>query len=192
MPLYRVLNRPGLLDADQRAAFSVDVVDVHCDVTGAPRSFVHVLYADEVQNFTHGVDFPTVLSEARKYHLALTIATQTLAQLPSLTLSAVFGNCATIISYRVSGEDADALQTEFATMLPARLLQDLPDFKLYIKTLMNSQGATKPHEPKLVKALPPLTADDTNTRENIIRTSLQRFSRPRAEVEAKLNRFIRA
>jgi len=153
---------------------------------------LHVLYADEVQNFTHGVDFPTVLSEARKYHLALTIATQTLSQLPSLTLSAVFGNCATIISYRVSGEDADALQTEFATMLPARLLQDLPDFKLYIRTLMNdTHGATKPHEPKLVKALPPLTADDTNTRENVIRTSLQRFSRPRAEVEAKLNRFIR-
>jgi len=154
---------------------------------------LHVLYADEVQNFTHGVDFPTVLSEARKYHLALTIATQTLSQLPPLTLSAVFGNCATIISYRVSGEDADALQTEFATTLPAHLLQDLADFKLYIKTLMSdADGAIRPHTPKLVDAEPPFEYGGANTRERVLRTSRERYTRPRAEVEAKLDRFIRA
>ena len=47
MPLYRTLTRPGLLTLEQREAFANDVVDVHCDVTGAPRSFVHVLYADD-------------------------------------------------------------------------------------------------------------------------------------------------
>jgi len=47
MPLYRTLVRPGLLDLEQREAFALDVVDVHCSVTGAPRSFVHVLYAED-------------------------------------------------------------------------------------------------------------------------------------------------
>ena len=47
MPLYRTLTRPGLLTLDQRVAFANDVVDVHCGVTGAPRSFVHVLYAED-------------------------------------------------------------------------------------------------------------------------------------------------
>ena len=47
MPLYRTLTRPGLLTLAQRELFANDVVDVHCDVTGAPRSFVHVLYADD-------------------------------------------------------------------------------------------------------------------------------------------------
>ncbi len=47
MPLYRALVRPGLLTLEQREAFANDVVDVHCGVTGAPRSFVHVLYADD-------------------------------------------------------------------------------------------------------------------------------------------------
>lgn len=47
MPLYRTLIRPGLLDLEQRQAFAHDVVDVHCDVTGAPRSFVHVLFAPD-------------------------------------------------------------------------------------------------------------------------------------------------
>ena len=47
MPLYRTLTRPGLLTRDQREAFANDVVDVHCEITGAPRSFVHVLYAED-------------------------------------------------------------------------------------------------------------------------------------------------
>jgi len=47
MPLYRTLVRPGLLTRAQREAFANDVVDVHCGVTGAPPSFVHVLYAED-------------------------------------------------------------------------------------------------------------------------------------------------
>jgi type IV secretory pathway TraG/TraD family ATPase VirD4 len=66
----------------------------------------HYLYCDEVQNFTHRVDFPTILAESRKYALSLTIGTQTLSQLPEASLAAVFGNCATFISFRVGGEDA--------------------------------------------------------------------------------------
>ena len=49
MPLYRVLTRPGLLSPEQRQAFSQDVVEVHCRVTQAPPSFVHVLYLDDHQ-----------------------------------------------------------------------------------------------------------------------------------------------
>jgi hypothetical protein len=39
--------------------------------------------------------------------------------------AAVLGNCATIVTFRVSGEDAETLNTEFATNRPAHLLQDL-------------------------------------------------------------------
>ena len=46
MPFYRTNIRPGLLDIDGRARFSRDVVDVHCGVTGAPPSFVHVLFTE--------------------------------------------------------------------------------------------------------------------------------------------------
>src|SRR6185436_3496321 len=74
----------------------------------------HYLYADEVQNFTYGVDFPTILSEARKYALSLTIGTQTLSQLPEASVASVFGNCATVLSFRVSGDDAKELVREFA------------------------------------------------------------------------------
>lgn len=49
MPLYRALTEPGLLDVDQRRAFSQDVVDVHCGITGAPPSFVHVLFTEDTE-----------------------------------------------------------------------------------------------------------------------------------------------
>ncbi len=47
MPFYRALVRPGLLDEPARRAFANDVVDIHCDVTGAPPSFVHVLVVED-------------------------------------------------------------------------------------------------------------------------------------------------
>src|SRR5258706_2521561 len=36
----------------------------------------------DAERLRDGVDFPTILAEARKYHLTLTIATQTVSQLP--------------------------------------------------------------------------------------------------------------
>ncbi len=47
MPFYHAIVRSDLLDQDQRQGFSQDVVDVHCGVTGAPPSFVHVMITED-------------------------------------------------------------------------------------------------------------------------------------------------
>lgn len=47
MPFYHAIIRSGLLDATAREDFAGDVVDIHCGVTGAPRSFVHVLVSED-------------------------------------------------------------------------------------------------------------------------------------------------
>ncbi len=47
MPFYHAIVRPELLDESQRQRFAEQVVEVHCDVTGAPPSFVHVLVAED-------------------------------------------------------------------------------------------------------------------------------------------------
>ncbi len=49
MPFYHATTRPDLLTVEQRQAFAGDVVDIHCDVTGAPPSFVHVLVTDAAE-----------------------------------------------------------------------------------------------------------------------------------------------
>jgi type IV secretory pathway TraG/TraD family ATPase VirD4 len=163
----------------------------------------HFLYADEIQTFTHGVDFPSILSESRKYALALTVGTQTLTQLPEGSIEAVFGNCATIASFRVSGEDARALVREFAAsgegprsaeqmydlVVPAAELQNLPDYKLYVRTLANG----RPQEPFLVRSFPPFPKTHReNSVERVLQTSGQRYGRERKRIEKGLTRFLQA
>jgi hypothetical protein len=153
----------------------------------------HYLYIDEVHNFTYGMDLPTILAEARKYRLTLVIATQTINQLQERSIDAVFGNCATIMSFRVSGEDAATLEREFAMVLPASALQHLPDYKIYIRTLKAIENIPGdiPTTPHLVRAYSPFTKDGSeNTRENVLRASLERYARRREEIEGQINKFF--
>jgi hypothetical protein len=170
------------------------------DVAEAER-VPHYLFADEIQTFTHGVDFPTILSESRKYGLSLTIGTQTLSQLPEKTVSAVFGNCATIVAFRVSGDDAQSLVREFAAsgegprltdqmfdvIVPASELQNLPDYKLYLRTILHG----RPQEPFVVESFAPFEkSGGETTAERVVRTSGARFGRDRRTVERALDRFL--
>ena len=59
------------------------------------------LYVDEFQNFATE-SFATILSEARKYRLNLTIANQYLAQMDERTLEAVFGNVGSLQVFQVA------------------------------------------------------------------------------------------
>jgi hypothetical protein len=54
------------------------------------------LYVDEFQNFATD-SFATILSEARKYKLSLTMANQYIAQMPETVQGAVFGNVGTLV-----------------------------------------------------------------------------------------------
>jgi type IV secretory pathway TraG/TraD family ATPase VirD4 len=136
----------------------------------------HVLYVEESQNFIG--DFESILAECRKYRLVLTLATQGIESLPKEAASAVFANCATLISFRVGGADAERLCNEFATVMPAASLQDLADYKAYVRTLSrDANGAGSP------------TGGDADPA-RVVRTSHERYTRPRAEVDAQLARFI--
>jgi len=76
----------------------------------------HVLYAEEAQYFIG--DFPPILQEARKYRLILVLATQGIEQLSQDAAFAILTNCATLISFPVSGADAARMTDEFATLMP--------------------------------------------------------------------------
>jgi hypothetical protein len=69
------------------------------------------LYVDEFHNYTLQ-SFNSVLAEARKYRLFLTLANQTLGQLPNDLERNIFGNVATLVSFGVSSDDARKLQHE--------------------------------------------------------------------------------
>lgn len=44
MPLYRCTCPEGDLNDAQRTAIAVAFTDIHCELTGAPRTFVHVQF----------------------------------------------------------------------------------------------------------------------------------------------------
>lgn len=70
------------------------------------------LYVDEFQNFATD-SFATILSEARKYGLNLTVANQYIAQMLPEVRDAVFGNVGSIISFRTSADDANTMLRYF-------------------------------------------------------------------------------
>lgn len=70
------------------------------------------LYVDEFQNFATD-SFATILSEARKYALNLTVANQYIAQMSQDVRDAVFGNVGSMIAFRMGADDARTMQKYF-------------------------------------------------------------------------------
>lgn len=154
----------------------------------------HYFYIDEVHNFTHGIDLAAILAEARKYRLSLTVATQTLAQLRKHNdeiVPAIFGNCGTLASFRVSGDDAVILAREFASDVIATQLENLPDYELYLRTLVLAKGskALIALQAERHTAYPPFNNNnDAQKSQSVVKASLERYTRPRADVDAWLSR----
>ena len=70
------------------------------------------LYVDEFQNFATD-SFATILSEARKYGLCLTVANQYIAQMSQEVRDAIFGNVGSIVAFRMGVDDARSMQRYF-------------------------------------------------------------------------------
>ena len=95
------------------------------------------LYVDEFQNFATP-DFATILSEARKYRLGLTVANQFIGQMDEDVKNAVFGNVGTFISYRLGVTDASFVAREFQPIFSEHDLQNVERFHIYMKTIVNN------------------------------------------------------
>lgn len=96
------------------------------------------LYVDEFQNFATP-DFATILSEARKYKLNLTVANQFTGQMEDEVKNAVFGNVGSLISFRTGVADANYLQHEFSPTFNEADLLNIEKYHVYIKTIVNNE-----------------------------------------------------
>jgi DNA-directed RNA polymerase subunit RPC12/RpoP len=138
------------------------------------------LYVDEFQNFA--VDsFASILSEARKYRLCLTVAHQYIAQLSDEVREAVFGNVGTLISFRVGSPDAAFMETEFMPRFTPEDVINLPKYNIYLKLLID--GITS--QPFSAMTLPPI-AQRTGSTEKVIRVSRERYATSREEISDKI------
>lgn len=152
------------------------------DIPEPKRRDFH-LYADEFQNFATD-SFTTILSEARKYRLSLTLSHQFLDQLPLSLRRAVLGNAGSIVAFRIGADDAAALSPEFG-LQSSSAFTDLPNFEAWGRLIRDGD----PGNPIRLSFTQPETEKDDHT-ELVIARTRARYTRPRANVEAEINCFI--
>ncbi|MBI4134299.1 MAG: type IV secretion system DNA-binding domain-containing protein [Candidatus Terrybacteria bacterium] len=149
------------------------------DVLEADRRDFH-LYIDEFQNFTTE-SIATILSEARKYRLNLTIAHQFIAQLADPIREAVFGNVGSLVSFRVGPKDAEFLAKQFAPVFTEQDLVNIENFHAYVKLMIRGVA----ERPFNIEISPP--AQGRSERFAALRDlSRMRFGRARTEVEQEI------
>lgn len=139
------------------------------------------LYIDEFQNVTTD-SISTILSEARKYKLSLTVAHQFIAQLEEGIKNSVFGNVGSIASFRVGSDDAEFLEKQFAPVFTASDIMNLDNHHAYVRLLGNGV----PMKPFSIEkaGFPPKGNPETAL--SLAQLSYVKYGRDRAEVEAEI------
>ena len=148
------------------------------------------LYVDEFQNFATK-SFATILSEARKYRLALTMANQYVGQLvigdrDSSLRDAIFGNVGSLVSFQIGSDDAEELSMQFEEMVTPKDILSLPKYHAYVRLMIDGI----PSKPFSVGTLPPpkFEVDEAQV-EKYRQLSRDRYTEKREIVEDKIMRW---
>ena len=136
-------------------------------------------YVDEFQSMMNEA-FADILSESRKYKLALTLANQYIEQMEEEVRDAVFGNVGTLICFRVGPFDAEVLETVFMPTFTPEDLVGLGIGQIYLTLMIDGVGSV----PFSAETIPPIDPPPVSYRDDVIRSSRAQFGRPRAEMEA--------
>ncbi len=136
------------------------------------------LFVDEFQNFATQ-SFATILSEARKYRLDVTLGHQYITQMEEEVRDAVFGNVGTLILFRIGAEDAEFLEREFMPDFTALDLVNLGKYNIYLRLMIDGLAS----RPFSATTLAPLPAEVKSVREEIIKASRERYGIKKEIVE---------
>ncbi len=150
------------------------------DILGKGKVNDFYLYIDEFQNVTTD-SIATILSEARKYRLSLSIAHQYVEQLEENIRNAVFGNVGSMAIHRVSPENADIFAKQLEPTFGASDIIKLENLHCYVKMLVGGVPA-KPFN----SHTPFPSEGNKEVVDDIKELSYLKFGRPREEVEEEI------
>lgn len=143
------------------------------------------LYVDEFQNFATDA-FATILSEARKYKLNITMANQYIAQMPEEVRDAVFGNVGSLVAMQVGFDDAEYISQQFGEEVMPPDLVGMNKFTAYARILIDNM----PTNTFSFDTLPPANVpQDEERRMKVRKASRERYATPRDVVEEKIMRW---
>ena len=140
------------------------------------------LYIDEFQNFATE-SFVNILSEARKYRLALILAHQYISQMDETVRDAVFGNVGTMISFRVGAEDAEFLGKEFFPEFMPEDIVSLAKYNIYLKLMIDGVAG----RPFSAQTLLPIEKLKESNKDKIIKVSREKYGTEKKIVEEKIS-----
>jgi len=168
----------------QMAAFS------RADLPEAQRKDFYV-YIDEFQNFITD-SISTILAEARKYKLNLTLAHQYIGQLTEgagvgnknygdKIKDAIFGNVGTFIAFRIGVEDAEVITKQMAPVVNEYDLINIERFNAYVRLLVDNQ----PTKAFNVHTFPPILGNPT-VAQDVKEFSRWKYGNDKNRVEAQI------
>lgn len=170
-----------LLGAFLATAFA-QAAEARSTVPEEDRQDFHLI-ADEFQNFATD-SFASILSEARKWRLRLTLCHQYLDQVGPSLRQAVLANAGSLVVFRCGAADAEELGPEFGFDNP-QALTDIPNFTAWAKLLR----AGMPDDP--VRVATGYPAFSVRGRAGaVIRRTRARHTRPRAAVERAIDQVL--
>jgi len=147
-----------------------------------PSFYLHV---DEFQSFASD-SFADILSEARKYKLALSLAHQYIEQMSEQVKAAVFGNVGTMITFRVGSADAEVFEREYSPVFTAEDMVNLGFAQIYLRLMIDGVGS----KPFSAITLPPLPKPEVNFRDIVIEASRKNYGRKREMVEEVIRQSL--
>lgn len=139
------------------------------------------LYVDEFHNVVTDT-FINILTEARKYGIALAVAHQYRAQLPLQIMATILGNVANIIIFRVGGDDAKFFEKEMTPVFKDKDMINLGMQEFYIK--MTIDGET--YDPFSAETLKILPSTHSSYKDEIIEYNHQTYCLPLEEAKRKI------
>lgn len=176
-------DNSALLGSMLITKFQLDAMS-RADISAEERKDFY-LYVDEFQNFATD-SFATILSEARKYKLNLTMANQYIAQMPDEVRDAVFGNVGTMISFQVGYDDADVYSKQYSEEISPNDIVALPKYTAYTKLLVDGV----PTKVFSCSTLPPPQYEEhKDSAETIRKVSREKYGTPKEVVEDKILRW---
>jgi len=138
------------------------------------------LYIDEFQNITTDT-ISTILSEARKFRLSMTMAHQYVSQLLPKIKDSVFGNVGTMAVFRVGPDDAEYIAKQFQPTFEVSDFLKVDNYHAYLKLLSGG----KPAPPFSIETIAFQPGDFLNI-EALKQLSYQRYGRARDAVETDI------
>lgn len=151
------------------------------DVVGTGKDFPpFYLYIDEFHNISTDA-ISTILSEARKYKLSLNVAHQHISQLEEGIKNSVFGNVGSIITFRVSAEDAEFLEKQFSPVFTAKDIMNIDNLNAYVKMLV---GGKTSKAFNIKEPFPP--NGDPSVAESLKQLSYLTYGGDRNEIETQI------